>query len=52
MREELEFASDSKYLKVYGDGAIIFKLGFNEEIEKINNKILFINYDSIINIKI
>ena len=40
----------SKYLKVYGDGAIIFKLGFNEEIEKISNKILFINYDSITNI--
>ena len=35
-----------KYIKAFGEGAIIFKYGFNEEIEKINDKILFIDFES------
>ncbi len=36
-----------KYLKTWGSGAIIFKLGSNENIKQTN--ILFINYNDLIN---
>lgn len=40
----------NKYIEAFGGGAIIFKYGFNEELEKITDRILFIDYNAFKNI--